>query len=559
MNDIEHTMTMDTPPSPKSLFARIPTYVFLIALLIAVLSISRYWRAQLQTPQDWKFEWNISVSPDYMQYRMWMRQTQDTGVLVENNFTTEPNPPHLLVLFYFVIGKISEFINLSPEVVYAYTGAFLAFIFTIFLYTIVRWFIKTPKHVWWVFGVLLLGGGLGAYLKGLSVIPWVRNNPLFYRIFVVGYESWPVFEDYRGNYIFISLFDTHYILTWLLTAASIIAFYFALKKSSVAGLLITAALFTLTTLVHIYEGVTLSVVATFILLIFWRKKLITRQVLITYAVTIGAVFLGLAIFAFLYRLSDLPASDWRGINILVSTLIIAFPVAWISIAMGIVDYWKNADFDDSFLIGWAAGCLALTLSGPFFPYPDRGTMTLQIPLYLIAGLIYFRRYKRVTWPIVALIVVLIGLTPVWYLREQWNNTTFVTYRPAEFTNADHRAMIEALKDRAQVTDVLITDTAKPAWKSDLLWLAPEYPGKLYCGHFFLTVDYTQKCTDLRDFYGSDLEDQAKFLHEKNIRFIYLEPGKDLSQFEKIPGVDLILRNSAGSLFEYGGSRLISIK
>src|SRR5262245_28211626 len=89
--------------------------IFLVALCAAFIHIAPYWRAESQTPHGWEFTWNVSVSPDQMQYRIWSRQSQKDGVLVSNTFTTEPNKPHLPVVFYYVIGQLSRLTGWSPE------------------------------------------------------------------------------------------------------------------------------------------------------------------------------------------------------------------------------------------------------------------------------------------------------------------------------------------------------------------------------------------------------------------------------------------------------------
>ena len=96
--------------------------------------------------------------------------------MVSDKFTTEPNKPHLLVIFYFVIGKLSEFLNTTPEVIYAYSGAVFAFLFVLLLFAFVRKFFDRINQIWWVFLVTLFGGGLGAYIRILSDKSFVRNN-----------------------------------------------------------------------------------------------------------------------------------------------------------------------------------------------------------------------------------------------------------------------------------------------------------------------------------------------------------------------------------------------
>ena len=50
----------------------------------------------------------------------------------------------------------------------------------------------------------------------------------------------------------------------------------------------------------------------------------------------------------------------------------------------------------------------------------------------------------------------------------------------------------AALERLREVDVLLVDRTRPGWETDDRWLAPTYPGLLYCGHFFLTVDFEDK-------------------------------------------------------------------
>jgi hypothetical protein len=529
------------------LLSRVPLAVLAVAMLTALLHILPYWHAQTQTPPGWTFTGNVASNPDYMQYRVWMRQAEQTGILVSNKFTAEPNAPYLPVFLYYALGQVSEWTLVSPELVYAYAGSLFAFVLTILLFFIVRRFMPTSYQSWWVFLAVLFGGGLGAHLRLLANFDFVKNNFLLGQTLVEGL-AWPTFENYRGNYIFSSLFDTHFLSIWVLSAAAVFALYLALNQSSFRHMLLAAFLFAAATLLHLYEGVTLIAIMAGVALLSARKGMLSRSALATMAACALAVAIAFGWQFLLYRSSGLPTPTWRGVNILFSTLLISYP-AWVLIVWGLADYWRQASFDQVFLLGWALGCTALTLSGPFYPYPDRGTMTLQIPLYIIAGAIYFSHRPRVTLIPAVLAILVLAATPIWTLAFQWRSTNFTPDEPSMFLSTAHREIVDALGRQASANDLLVVDKTDFPWKTDDLWLAPEYPGKLYCGHFFLTPDYEDKCARVNRFFDNPVA-QAAFLQDKGIRFVYVSKKDDPSRFENVPGLVQIKSEAIGSLFEF---------
>lgn len=529
---------------------KIPTYIFLVALFLAILTLLPFWRAQSQTPPGWQFTGNLLTSPDMMQYRIWMRQSAAEGPLVENKLTTEENKPHLLVIYYYVIGKIADWLQVTPEWVYAYLGAVLVFLYTVLLYVIVRVFIRSASQAAWIFGIIILGGGLGAHLKILQNFEFIRQNPLLNRTIVQAVWNNAYFEDFRGNYLFRALFDSHYMLLWLLFTVTLIALYFCIKKFSTFRLVLTAGLSFFVTLLHVYEGLTLLAILAVMAMLFWRKRMLTRHTKTLLLFSALSILAGFGVIFLLYQNSGSPLPTWQGLNMLFSTLLISYPLAWVLIFIGIGNYWKNAGLEEVFLLGWAGGCVVIFLSAPFYPYSDRGSMTLQIPLYLVAGAIYFARFKRITLVALIVIVFTVMVTPTWVLYKGWKYSGFDPNVPALFINAEHRQLIETLKSKAKKDDILIADLAANDWERDLLWLGPEYPGRFYCGHFFLCVDYVEKRKALAQFYAATPQEKANFLQETDARFIFVGKEHDLAQFKQTPGMELLLSNRAGSIFEF---------
>jgi hypothetical protein len=527
----------------RRILSAIPWGALALSTLLALLPLVIIWHAQSQAPAGWRFTGNVSISPDLAQYRSWMRQAGETGLLVDNRFTTEPNKPYIPVPFYYGIATLSSWTGQDPEFVYVYSGALLGIVFGLLLYATVRVFFKSRTHVWWVYCVILFGGGLGAHLKVISGFDFVKENPMLRRLIVEAIWSAPLFEDYRSHYVFVTLFDPHFTLIWTLALASMLTLYLTLERFSWVRVIVMGLLFSATALVHFFEGPLLLFVTSCVAAFCWHKKVAVRPALTALIVGAVAVAITNGTQALLYSQFGLPGSWQRFFNILVATLLISFPVGWLVIATGLATYWRNAGLRECFLLGWLSGCLILTLSGPFNPEPDRGTMTMQVPVYLIAGAIYFSRWKKVTALAAAVAVATLAVTPAWALAKRWQESFFTDSEPYKFMSAEHDAVLDLLRHRASKSDVLLAD------EPELLWLAPEYQGRHYCGHWFLCVNYQAKKEQRNQFFAGTPEDQLAFLTREKIRFVFVSPENHPDRFSGNPHLVPLKSTGIGSLFE----------
>jgi hypothetical protein len=514
-------------------------------VVAALFHIAPFWRAELSTPPGWRFAENLTVSPDYMQYRVWQRQATVQGPLVDNRFTAEPNRPHLLVAFYWFVGTTARVIGTSPERVYAYLGIPLAFVLAILLYVAVRRFLASEGRAWWVFLATLVGGGLGAHLKILDEFPPLRQNGLWARIIGEGLRATPPFENYRNHYVVKTLLDTHFLLITIVALAAVLVFIEAVRRPSRGRTIAAGALFAAATLLHVYEGVTLIMIALAIAVCCRGATGARRAFVTTVAVSVIAAMASIALLTYWVARSGLPVTHWRAPPILFLSLVMAYPVAFALIAWGGRSLWQRGGFDERALFGWALGCTALTLSAPFFPYPDRGTMTLQVPLMILAGLIYFARWPQLTRRAGAIAVLVMGATPLWLVARTWKFSGFREDIPWIYLSDGHREITTALAARAREEDVLAAD------ETDVLWLAPGYPGRHYAAHFFLTVNYDAKFGRLRQFFDDSLPDRRlAFLREGGIRWFFVPSSRRPESFAALPGVTPVARAAPGWLFAF---------
>lgn len=535
--------------APPPLLRRVHAWVWIAAVIAALVHMAPYWRAAAVTPDGWTFMANLSASPDYMQYRVWMRQTQVEGPVVRNVFTTEPNGAHLPVFVYWAIGSAAELAGTTPEWVYAYLGGLVAIAFTVLLWLTIIRFLGGGRGAAWTFAVIMLGGGLGGYIMLMDTWDWSRGSYLIQNFFLRpfrGSDGAVLFEHFRGNYVIQALFDTHFLLFWLVTTVAVLALHSTLQRFTPLRLAGTAAAFAFGTLLHVYEGLTLLAIAAAVVALCVARRVIDRRYAIVTLLACGAaVFLAMLPVVVLFKQSGLPAPTWRGQNLLFSVVVLGYPLALGLIFYGFGRYWREADFNRIFLVGWALGGMVLLLSGPFFPYPDRGTMTLQIPLYIIAAGIWFARHRRVGWVGALAIIVLLGSTPYWVGTRLYDRTAFDALESHKWLTPDHLGVIEQLRARAARTDVLVAD------QTNLRWLAPEYPGLHYAGHFFLTVDFARKQEELRAFFDSaSIEDRAGMLERWRARWVFLDENHVPEDFTLVPGLKLVTRTPVGSLLEF---------
>ena len=530
------------PPdgAPGAGRAGIPVLVWIGALLAALLHMLPYWHAQLGTPAGFEFTGNLTVSPDYMQYRVWERQSVREGPIVTNAFTPEPNRPHLPVLYYWAIGRTASSLGVRPEAVYAYSGSALAAALALLAFVFVRRYLADATMRWWAWLAIMVGGGLGGHLKVLESTPVLNRVGIVRRLLIDPLATWPVFEEYRGHYVFRALFDSHFLLLWVVALLGVLALARAVERYSTGRALLAAAAFAGMTLLHVYEGITLLAIAAAFALVSWRRpdeRRVALRALGWCSVGVLGTYAGLGA---LYARSGLPLPAWRAVNVLFSIVVLAFPLSWWLMAIGLRDYWQRAGLPERFLLAWAGACTALTLAGPFYPYPDRGTLTMSVPVTIVGAAIYGMRFGRPSRRAALVAVAVLSALPVWQLARTWYFSRFREDAPFMYVTAAHRDVIRRLAG-ADPKAVLL---AEPP---DLLWLAPEYPGKFWVGHFFLTVDYRARHEALRAALAQP-DSLPSLLRRSGARWLFVNATRDVSRIARLPQLTPVTSSSLGTLF-----------
>jgi len=230
-----------------------------------------------------------------------MRQAPAEGIVVSNKLTAEENEPHLPVLFYNGLGTASEWTGIRPEALYAYSGALLAIALVILIFLAASTFLASARAVTWAFFLILVGGGLGGYLKFAGELPRQFMPGIFRRLFLQPTSVAPVLDDYRQHYVFRVLLDSHFLVIWICATLSVLALYWCFRRPSAKRAVATFIIFAFTTFLHVYTGVTLLAIATAVGVVCWRDVLGRRGAWLGPAAGISGALLVLVFLLFLQR------------------------------------------------------------------------------------------------------------------------------------------------------------------------------------------------------------------------------------------------------------------
>ena len=540
--------SMSRRPSFSQAGLRLPRWVWATAIIVSLVRLIPFWHAEIQTPAGWSFTGNIDGSGDMMQYRAWMRQAQETGPLVTNKFTPEPTDPFIPVVLYWVVGGLSKITGVSAEYVYTYLGSLFALALIVTLYWTLSLFLSNTRQVRWAFLAILVGGGLGAHFRVIAAAA-DRLDSTFFSALAQSVRTLPVLENDRGHYVVTTIFDTHFLYIWLIVTLAVLATYSVVRRPTVQGALLLVVADAVVTISHIYSGVNLvAVTAAVLFCVKGRSPGGGARWALAITVLTVAVVGGVQLL--LYKSSTLPTPNWST-AVYPHELFLAFPLAWILLVAGRRWFLREGGLRERFVAGWLLGCTVLALSAPVYPYAERATITLQIPLYFATIAIYFGLFGWQRWWVGVVAVTILCGTPAIMVHDLWVSTSFSDDKPYVFESTDHRAIIERLGQDARSTDVLLVEKSGRSRRHADLWLAPEFPGRMYRSHFFLTARYSERVRKVEMFFAGTPGEQLRFLQHANIRFIFVDSATLEARLEQVPGIVLLTKNSAGALYRYG--------
>lgn len=511
----------------------------------ALVHITPFMLAQRNTPPGYRFTGVLTQSPDMMQYRVWMRDAVDTGPIIRNSLTSEPNRAFLPVPFFWLVAKAAAATGTTGELWYRIFGAILAAALVVVVYRIVSQVFPDPHQRNWTFLAFLLGGTITAVIRLAVVDTRLEHLKMVQYVFFAGASQVDGLERARSIFPVQVIFDTHYLVLWLLLIGCIFTTYRTLEQATPGRTALAMLLVMLTVFVHIHQFVLLSLIFAGIAIALLSRGLLERRHIISLLLIAGAGLVVAGWVGSLEHRSGFPLPEWRTNAEPVSVVLLGFPVAFGLMVWGLRRYWLAAGLRECVFLGWILGCLLLTASGPYYPFPLRGLLTIQLPMVLVAAGIYFAHRSRLSRAAMAVILILGVSMILATVPTRLRNSRFRPSRTLSWLTPAHDAVIATLKQVAGPSDVLLVNAP------DRLWLAPAYPGVMYVAHGFLTTRFPDKQFRLDRFLeDSNSVRQGQFLEGAQVRFLYIDSSARPERFHLIPGLRPILEERCGTLFEY---------
>ena len=171
------------------------------------------------------------------------------------------------------MARTAGLLGVTPEQGCVALGVVLAAVFTGLLTITVHKFFTPSRGFAWVLAALLLGGGLGTHLHVAAHVTRHHADSMVVKKLLrepSEQEMW--WDNKRQHYVFIALFDTHFLFVWTLATTCVLALFKATQRTSPIWSTVAAGCLGLMTLVHVYEGVTLAAIAAGVLLVTWLKR-----------------------------------------------------------------------------------------------------------------------------------------------------------------------------------------------------------------------------------------------------------------------------------------------
>jgi len=198
--------------------------IFLLALVFILVSIFPTINFYIRTPQDSVYTFIHNSISDYPYYISFIRQGTYGSFTTIDQFTTEPQLPGFIHIFYLWLGKLGNVFHLSPINIYFLARIIFGFIFLIVSFKFISFFLKDKwaKIIAFIIFIISTSFPKIIFLGGrIDFWPylfwWTEMDPLLRATFIphflfghIGLTACllfllKLFKSYKFRYLFYSI------------------------------------------------------------------------------------------------------------------------------------------------------------------------------------------------------------------------------------------------------------------------------------------------------------------------------------------------------------------
>lgn len=538
---MEH-INSSTPPSLDKLTRSpkpITAIVFAVAILVpALAAIPTWYGYQVQRPPQKIFMGFRYMADDHYSYASFVSQSAEEGKLfMENHYTTEPQKGRFLLLYMWLVGKVSRVTGLGVVGSWELARVLSGFVFLLL--------------AWWFSGLLFEGqrkrllaymfvgfsGGIG-WMLYLVTTQWIRGVN-------EGYLKDPF--NFQWNW---STFGAMLTPLWVAPAAILLlCAYLIAGRRRKLRLWLGMVLPPLIWFMHPYTGI--AAYATFsvfpllpVLRASWRLERVSWQAVRERLVQVWPMLLSVVfVLAYIiwarqdqvYAISAQRVFSWTP-----TYSIFLYPFAY-GLLLPLALYgikWSSSlpDRARDILLAWLVTSTILSLNPFLAGVKFQYLVHLPLAFFAAHGLLELRcrsRFvKQLSTGVGGLMIgMLLFLNSALLIVKDLPSTT--TDNNIFISQAEFGAM-RFLKDQAP------GNVLSSGWAGNrIAWLAAK---NVYVGHWFLTIDQEKKLSEVQAFFGLRLsvDQKRQWLTSRQIRYIYYGPiERSVGGVDRALGVTMI--------------------
>lgn len=474
-------------------------WVFMVCLIIMAFGSIPTWEGYRFETSTLRFRGLYFDSQDYAVHIAMMRAGAHGDWAYQLRFTTEPQHPAYIRLFYVVLGHLSEWLGLAPEIMFE--AARWVFGFTA-LYTLYRLMQQIFQEIYWAriaFLIAALGSGLG-WLQLL--LNWSAGK-------ITPIDFW-----FIDGYVFFSLSVFPHFAFVTTAMCLVLSHWLRFLEDQrwmhifVIGLLVIAVQFVNPIAFAPLDAGLFGAV----FFPWWKaKKIQIPQVLAL--LIVAALHLPLLAYNFLVLNRDPLWSQFTAQNQTLSPPPIYYLLGYalflpLAIA-GIISSLRTKSSTTGVAIFWVGSAFLLAYSP--FSIQRRFLQNITIPLGILAtfglqylvNVILMRTKSRIPWRhiTVGTFLFLFSLSSI---ELSLGRTTYLQTHPKEsYYPASLDAAVAWFREHAQYNDFVLA--SEPTSQV----LAQKTGMRVYAGHEMETLNYSGKETGVTAFYAGQLSSLVK--------------------------------------------------